>query len=81
MIPATLSKHLDLLVVQNGRHCAGGEFGPRRLRDSFHHHLTGVEPPIVEGNTIHDNKFGGIGYLGCASAIVRAALPWGWLGL
>jgi hypothetical protein len=64
MIPATLSKHLDLLVVQNWRHCAGGEFGPRRLRDSFHHHLTGVEPPIVEGNTIHDNKFGGVGYLG-----------------
>ena len=39
------SKDFDLLVVPNGRHGAGGEYGQRRLRDFFLRHLAGVEPP------------------------------------
>jgi dipeptidyl aminopeptidase/acylaminoacyl peptidase len=39
------SKDFDLLVVPNGGHGAGGEYGQRRLRDFFLRHLAGVEPP------------------------------------
>ena len=39
------SKDFDLLVVPNGGHGAGGEYGQRHLRDFFLHHLAGVEPP------------------------------------
>jgi dipeptidyl aminopeptidase/acylaminoacyl peptidase len=39
------SKDFELLVVPNGRHGAGGEYGQRRLRDFFLRHLAGVEPP------------------------------------
>jgi dipeptidyl aminopeptidase/acylaminoacyl peptidase len=39
------SKDFDLLVVPNGGHGAGGEYGQRRLRDFFSRHLAGVEPP------------------------------------
>jgi dipeptidyl aminopeptidase/acylaminoacyl peptidase len=39
------SKDFDLLVVPNGGHGAGGEYGERRLRDFFLRHLAGVEPP------------------------------------
>ena len=38
-------KDFDLLVVPNGGHGAGGEYGQRRLRDFFLRHLAGVEPP------------------------------------
>jgi dipeptidyl aminopeptidase/acylaminoacyl peptidase len=43
LIKAT--KDFDLLVVPNGGHGAGGEYGQRRLRDFFLRHLAGVEPP------------------------------------
>jgi dipeptidyl aminopeptidase/acylaminoacyl peptidase len=39
------SKDFDLLVVPNGRHGAGGEYGQRRFRDFFLRHLAGVETP------------------------------------
>jgi dipeptidyl aminopeptidase/acylaminoacyl peptidase len=39
------SKDFDLLVVPDGGHGAGGEYGQRRLRDFFLRHLAGVEPP------------------------------------
>jgi fermentation-respiration switch protein FrsA (DUF1100 family) len=39
------SKDFDLLVVPNGGHGAGGEYGQHRLRDFFSRHLAGVEPP------------------------------------
>ncbi|MCX6925608.1 MAG: prolyl oligopeptidase family serine peptidase [Verrucomicrobia bacterium] len=38
-------KDFDLLLVPNGGHGAGGEYGQRRLRDFFSRYLAGVEPP------------------------------------
>jgi len=39
------NKDFDLLVVPNGRHGAGGQYGQRRLQDFFVRHLQGIEPP------------------------------------
>jgi len=38
-------KDFDLLVVPNGGHGAGGQYGQRRLRDFFVRHLMGKEVP------------------------------------
>jgi dipeptidyl aminopeptidase/acylaminoacyl peptidase len=38
-------KDFDFLLIPNGGHGAGGEYGQRRLRDFFVRHLQGVEPP------------------------------------
>lgn len=38
-------KDFDFLLVPNGGHGAGGEYGQRRLRDFFVRHLQGIEPP------------------------------------
>jgi len=38
-------KDFDLLVVPNGGHGMGGEYGQRRMQDFFLRHLAGVEPP------------------------------------
>ena len=38
-------KDFDLLVVPDGGHGAGGQYGQRRLQDFFVRHLQGIEPP------------------------------------
>jgi dipeptidyl aminopeptidase/acylaminoacyl peptidase len=38
-------KYFDLLVVPNGGHGAGGEYGDRKRNDFFVKHLLGIDPP------------------------------------